>query len=101
MYRNGRGLKQSDVEAVKWFRKAADTGDANAQWRLGDLYRLGQGVPQDFVLAHMWFNLSAAKGEQNAIVLRELVSKHMTPEQIAEAQKLARDWKPAPPSSQD
>ncbi len=40
------------------------------------------------------FNLSAAKGEQNAIVLRELVARLMTREQIAEAQKLARDWKP-------
>lgn len=96
MYRNGRGVKQSDVDAVKWFRKAADKGDANAQWRLGDLYRLGQGVPQDFVLAHMWFNLSAARGEQTAIVLRELVAKLMTREQVAEAQKLARDWKPNP-----
>lgn len=100
MYRNGRGVKQSDVDAAKWFRKAADKGDANAQWRLGDLYRLGQGVPQDFVLAHMWFNLSAARGEQTAIVLRELVAKLMTREQIAEAQKLARDWKPDP-ASQD
>jgi hypothetical protein len=94
MYRNGRGVKQSDTEAAKWFRRAADQGDANAQWRLGDLYRLGQGVPQDYVLAHMWFNLSASRGDTTALVLRDLVAKLMTKEQIAEAQRLARDWKP-------
>jgi hypothetical protein len=94
MYRNGRGVKQSDSEAAKWFRQAADQGDANAQWRLGDLYRLGQGVPQDYVHAHMWFNLSASRGDATAVVLRDLVAKLMTKEQIAEAQKLARDWNP-------
>ena len=52
-------------------------------------------MPQDYVRAHMWFSLSAAQGEQVAVKTLEMAERRMTPVQIAEAQKLARDWKPA------
>jgi hypothetical protein len=52
------------------------------------------GVLQDYVRAHMWFNLSAAQGYQDAVKNRDMVALRMTPSQIAEAQKLAREWKP-------
>jgi hypothetical protein len=42
----------------------------------------------------MWFNLSAAQGKQDAAHNRDVAVQHMTPAQIAEAQKLAREWKP-------
>ena len=90
----GRGVTQNYAEAVKWFRFAADQGDASAQYALGLMYGNGRGVPHDYVSAHMWFNLSAARGIQNAVKVRDEVAKHMTPAQIAEAQKLAREWKP-------
>jgi TPR repeat protein len=60
------------------------------------MYNNGQGVPQDYVLTHMWFNLSAAQGDQAAAKNRDDVAKLMTPAQIAEAQKLAREWRPTP-----
>ena len=47
MYADGRGVKQDDVEAVKWFRKAAEQGDTMAQGRLGNVYSDGRGVKQD------------------------------------------------------
>ena len=95
MYANGRGVPQNYAEAVKWYRKAADQGAALAQGTLGTWYAKGQlGVPQDYVQAYMRFNLSAAQGEQRAVKDRDMVAQHMTPAQIAEAQKLARDWKP-------
>jgi hypothetical protein len=50
---------------------------------------------QDDVLAHMWFNLSAEQGEQKAAAALELAERRMTPAQIAESQKLAREWKAA------
>ena len=49
---------------------------------------------QDYVLAHMWFNLAAAQGEKVATDLRDSLAKKMTSAQIAEAQKLASEWKP-------
>ncbi len=57
-------------------------------------YAKGEGVPEDFVQAHMWVNLAGAQGEQQADKNRDIISKLMTPAQIAEAQKLAREWKP-------
>jgi hypothetical protein len=81
------------AEAVKWYRKAAEQGDSWGQIYLGRMYVAGQGVPQDYVLAHKWANLATA---QKSFVTRErdLVAAKMTPEQIAEAQRLAREWKP-------
>jgi len=65
-----------------------------AQWLLGTMYQTGYGVPQDYVKAHMWFNLSATQGWKTAVIARADLEQKMTREQIAEAQKLARDWKP-------
>ena len=63
---------------------------------LGVIYAKGLGVPTDYVRAHMWFSLAAAQGEQRAAkTLIEMAERRMTPAQIDEAQKLARDWKPA------
>jgi hypothetical protein len=86
MYDNGQGVTKDDQTAVKWYRKAAEQGQANAQTSLGVMYALGQIVAKDEVLAYMWFNL-ALNGE-----LRDFIAKRMLPEQIAEAQRLSREW---------
>lgn len=78
-------------EAVKWFRAAAVQGNELAQGRLASAYASGRGVPQDFVRAHMWFNVSAVSGDELTAKLRDSVAAQMTPKQIAEAQKMARD----------
>ena len=93
MYSRGEGVPQDYAEAVRWYRLAAEQGDAEAQFNLGVMYTDGKGVPQDYVLAHMWFNLSAAQGDEMAR-RTAMVSRRMTPDQIAEAQRLAREWKP-------
>ena len=69
---------------------------------LGGLYIEGKGVPKDLVSAYMWLNLAAATAPQNALVSmgnniakeRDILAAMMTPEQIAEAQRLSRAWKP-------
>ncbi|MDE0835771.1 MAG: tetratricopeptide repeat protein [Akkermansiaceae bacterium] len=94
MYANGEGVPEDDAEAVKWFRKAAEQGHADAQYNLGIMYAKGEGVPEDNVLAYMWLNISAASGDVEAKNGKEVVSRAMTREQIAEAQKLSREWKP-------
>jgi TPR repeat protein len=60
MYSHGQGVPQNYAEAVKWYRKGADQGNAHAQTFLGIMYRDGQGVPQDYVEAHKWFNLAVS-----------------------------------------
>ena len=94
MYNNGQGVPQDYAEAVRWYRLAADQDIASAQSNLGFMYNNGQGVPQDYVRAHMWWNLSAAQGNEKGLVNRDLIAQRMTPEQIAEAQRLAREWRP-------
>jgi TPR repeat protein len=94
MYYNGQGTLQSYAEAFTWFLKAADQGSALAQINLGAIYANGQGVPQDYIHAHMWLSLAATKSETRAAELRDIVAAKMTAAQIAEAQKLGREWKP-------
>ena len=91
MYGKGQGVVQDYAEAVKWYRLAAAQGNASAQSNLGVRYGKGQGVPMDTVRAHMWFNLAAVNGDANAVKNRDIAAKNMTPQQMAEAQKLARE----------
>ena len=92
-------LKRRDyATAVRLNRPLAEQGNANAQYNLGTFYDNGLGVPQDKVRAYMWFSLSAAHGREGAAALRDLIARRMTPAQIAEAQKLAREWKSNPQS---
>lgn len=93
MYYRGEGIPKDWALAVSWFRKAADQGFAAAQFNLGVMYYRGEGVPKDWVLAYMWANLAAATTEQDQ-KLRDDLEKLMTPSQIAESQKLSREWKP-------
>jgi uncharacterized protein len=82
------------TEAAKWYREAADQGVGDAQFSLGLLYAKGEGVPRDDVQAYMWFELAAAQDDQSAANNRDAAARRMTPEQIAEAQRLAREWRP-------
>jgi uncharacterized protein len=100
LFNNGLGVKQDYAEAVRWYRKAAEQGNHWGQNNLAIMYEEGRGVPQDYVQAHMWFNLSAAQYSDSEKEVRDTVITHrnsvaakMTPAQIAEAQKLAREWK--------
>ncbi len=94
MYRLGEGVPQDDTEAVRWYRRAAEQGHTKAQFKLGAMYFMGRGVPQDDVQAHMWLNLSAAPGNELARKIRDNLAEKMPPAQLAEAQRLAREWTP-------
>ena len=91
-YASGAGVPEDDVEAVRWYRLAAEQGHTEAQWLLGSMYGDGDGVPEDDVLAYMWFNLSAAQGHGSAQESRNIIEGRMTREQIAEAERLSREW---------
>ncbi len=91
-YRHGLGVPQDDTEAFRWYKKAAEQGKARAQHRLGTLYGRGLGVAQDYVHAHMWWNLAAKQGHKKAIKNRGVVTELMTSAEVAEAQRLAREW---------
>ena len=99
MYSTGQGVAQDYAESARWYRLAAEQGYAEAQVMLGTSYMLALGVPQNYVQSHMWYNLAAARlppGEDRDMAVRQRdgIAKAMTPAQIAEAQRLAREWKP-------
>ena len=94
MYAEGRGVPQDYLAALRWWRKAAEKGFADAQYNLGAMYANGLGVQRDFVQTHMWWTLAAAQGQTEAAKYREVLASQMSPAQIAEAQGLAREWKP-------
>ena len=86
---------------MRWYRKAADHGDAAAQLNLGIMYYHGRGIPQDYVEAHKWLNLAASRflpseAEKcaRAVKNRDIVARKLPRLRIAEAQRLAREWKP-------
>ena len=91
--------------ALRLWRSVADQGNPDAQYRVGLtydvgavqpglLYANGRGVEQDNIQAHLWLNLAAAGSEPAARRERELVATKMTRSQLAEADRLAREWQP-------
>ena len=73
---------------------AAERGDASVQFNLALMYEYGKGVPQDYVRVLTPFNLADAKGDEDARQVRDRLAKKMSAEQVAEAQRRAREWKP-------
>lgn len=98
MYAQGHGVPQDYKQAVKWFGRAAAQGVPQAQYELGMLYARGLGVPQDFVLAHAWINLAAASADpadaRYYATERNVLASSMTAEQLAVAQRIARESLP-------
>ena len=94
-YHQGHGVPQNYSEALKLYRLAADQGERHALLPLGLMYANGRGVLQDNIQAYKWCSLSLAQDNESAKKFLDILSSRMTPAQIAEAQKLAREWKPA------
>jgi uncharacterized protein len=108
-YRDGYGVTKDYNRAVRWFRSAAhlekveppSNAHVDAKYMLGVMIARGQGVSQDHVEAHMWLNLAAAVGypavRRQAIAERDRIEALMTPSEITEAQRRAREWRPSSP----
>ena len=75
MYAKGQGVPQDYAEALKWYRLAAEQGNANAQDNLGVMYANGHGVPQDDAEAVKWYRLAADR----ATPARRTISASCTP----------------------
>jgi uncharacterized protein len=100
-YEAGRGgLKKDYAEAKRWYLRAAEQGDPFAQASAAILFRFGKGVAQDYVEAYKWFYLAASRttgsDQESILELRDSTAARMTAEQLAEASRLAREWKPKP-----
>jgi TPR repeat protein len=81
-----------DVDSLAQYERDARDGRADALYNLGLAYSTGQGVGVDMIAAHKWFNLAAVRGVEAAKSWRNQLAAEMAPSQIAEAQKMAREW---------
>jgi TPR repeat protein len=90
----GRGLPQDFYEAMRWCRLAVDQSHSQAMFMMGTYYDKARAVSRDVVQAHRWYNLASAYGYHEGAKRRDRLARDMTPGQIAEAQLLARNWRP-------
>lgn len=99
LYYSGKGADPDRQTAANWFLKASEWGHAMAQFRLAHLFFIGHGVSQSLVQSHMWASLAIpqlprGRFRQLSIKLRDEVEADMNEDEIAEAEELAREWKP-------
>jgi hypothetical protein len=99
LYAQGQGVARDDVEAARWFQKSAAQGNWSGQMKTGMCHMCGLGLPLDYLKAYMWLDLATARSTgHDQLLNRNLrdihAAMHLTPAQIAEAQRLARGWKP-------
>lgn len=99
MYALGRGVPKDFSQASNWYRKSAEQGNPTAQFSLGLMYAFNRGVPKDDIIALQWLHLASSRSEvgtqaDQIMTIRDKIASRMSPEQITEAQRLAKDWKP-------
>lgn len=85
-------MQVSEGRSVERVLKKAQDGNTDALYDLGLIYASGRGVEVDNVSAHMWFNLAAVNGDDRAREERAELASIMSEEEIAEAQRQAREW---------
>jgi len=98
MYHTGRfklsagtvqSVTRNSVEAIRWYREAAEQGHDDAQFWLGVMYEYGNGVPRNYRRAHMWMNIGASQGNKRAYEGRTSVAAKMNRADINNAQQMA------------
>lgn len=96
MYREAMGVPRDYAESLYWCTRAAENGSADAQFAVGQYYfdGLGYGYKRDYLQSYIWYSRASAQGNEEARSMIETLESEMTPLQVDEAQRLARDWKP-------
>lgn len=102
MHRSGEGVPKDYAKAAYWLQQAAELGNHYAQQMLAYHYRDGLGVAQNKVAAYKWIDLAIPKlkpspARDTWIKMREQLGGTMTAEEVAQAERLARDWRPRQP----
>jgi uncharacterized protein len=96
LYENGRAVPLDHAQATEWYRRATDLGQSKAMFMLGVCYWAGRGVPADQVEAYKWIDLAAThaagREQDTAVNARTALARVLTPVQIEDATKRARDW---------
>ncbi len=92
LYLNGDGVRQSDRDAIEWFRRAAEQKYTPALSALGAQYWAGKGVSQDYAKAYFWYDLALAQGDENADSHLQDISTELTQDEVANTHEQAKAW---------
>jgi hypothetical protein len=93
-FEEGKGVPQNYAEAAKWIERAANQGQVEAQHDIGAMYGRGEGVKRNYVQAYKWMSICAAGGNAGCASQRDLLAQKLKGSKLAEAQRLAAEWKP-------
>ena len=93
LYASGGVLEKNMELAIQWWRKAAAQGQPSAQFNLAQALVEGKAVPKDLVEAYKWYHLAAERGDRDAGRMRNMLGVELSPEEVAEALKRAREFK--------
>jgi len=101
MYEKGQGVWEDYAAAVEWYARAAEQGVPRAQNNLAIMYATGKGVAQDLFTAYIWFDIAASgfaasdpESRKQALENRDNVAYNLSVEQVEQAKKLSKEWKP-------
>jgi len=93
MYYNGEGTAKDMGKAFQWHSRAAEQGYADSQFMVGAMYQGGMGISKDYVKSYAWLSIVSREHPEHIKLLNEM-APYMTKEQIAEAKKIAAQFKP-------
>ena len=93
IYARGLGVKPDPRRAINWFGKSARQGYGLSQYQVGLMYRQGEGVGQNNIKAYAWLQTAAGNAVPEAQSLLEQITAELTPEELAEANKLSREYR--------
>jgi TPR repeat protein len=85
-------MARMDMATIDKAELAAHAGASDTLFELGLMYCSGRDVEVDLIVAHKWFNLAALRGNKAAVDYRLELAREMSKEQVAMAQKAAREW---------
>jgi TPR repeat protein len=86
---------------MRWYRKAAEQGNAPAQNNLGVAYANGEGTRKNEAEAYFWLNLGASALDEKARATRDRIGERLTRKKRLEIQGHCREWAGAHPAAQD
>lgn len=81
-----------DFSSREIIEQSAESGGQDALFQLGLMYSAGRDVELDMIAAHKWFNLAALRGNQDAKLMRQELARDMSRQEVAKAQRMARQW---------
>lgn len=94
IHENGWGIERNPARALLWYGRAANNRDPWGMAGLGEMIQRGDGTDADPVAAMTWFLLAIRHGGRFYHDFRDNLAPELTPEQMAEARRRAKAWKP-------